>query len=72
MGIKERNAPSQYKQSSRKNKRAWRKNIDLEDIESGLEQTRDEEIKGYISFCIVLIKNIFINLKQWKCRAQAE
>ncbi|KAK6465324.1 ribosome biogenesis protein Nop53/GLTSCR2 [Scheffersomyces coipomensis] len=31
-------------QSSRKGKRAWRKNIDINDVESGLEQARDQEI----------------------------
>ncbi|EDO14880.1 hypothetical protein Kpol_1012p8 [Vanderwaltozyma polyspora DSM 70294] len=36
--------PSQYKQSSRKGKKAWRKNIDLTDIEKSLESKRDLEI----------------------------
>ena len=36
--------PSQYKQSSRKGKKAWRKNIDLTDIESSLENKRQQEI----------------------------
>ncbi|KAK6204837.1 ribosome biogenesis protein Nop53/GLTSCR2 [Scheffersomyces amazonensis] len=31
-------------QTSRKGKKAWRKNIDIEDVESGLEQAREEEI----------------------------
>ncbi|ESX00800.1 hypothetical protein KL918_004418 [Ogataea parapolymorpha] len=35
----------QTKQSSRKTKKAWRKNIDLDDIESGLEQRREELIQ---------------------------
>lgn len=36
--------PSQYKQSSRKGKKSWRKNIDLTDIETKLEQRLDQEI----------------------------
>ncbi|CDR44242.1 CYFA0S14e01222g1_1 [Cyberlindnera fabianii] len=36
------NRPSQKKQSSRKGKRAWRKNIDLDDIEVGLEERREQ------------------------------
>lgn len=36
--------PSQYKQKSRKGKKSWRKNIDLEDVEEKLEETREEEI----------------------------
>ncbi|KAF8336998.1 ribosome biogenesis protein Nop53/GLTSCR2 [Cantharellus anzutake] len=36
-------APVQYAQSSRKGKKAWRKNIDLNDIEVGLESMREEE-----------------------------
>ncbi|RLV95927.1 Ribosome biogenesis protein NOP53 [Spathaspora sp. JA1] len=31
-------------QSSRKGKRAWRKNIDIEEVESGLQASRDSEI----------------------------
>jgi nucleolar protein 53 len=40
-------APQQYKQSSRKGKKAWRKNVDVTDIQEGLEEVRDEMIKGY-------------------------
>lgn len=36
-------APSQAGQSSRKGKKAWRKNVDIEDIERGLEEAREEE-----------------------------
>ncbi|KIY53914.1 P60-like protein, partial [Fistulina hepatica ATCC 64428] len=36
-------APSQYSQSSRKGKRAWRKNIDIAPVEEGLEVLRQEE-----------------------------
>ncbi|KAL6944958.1 hypothetical protein ACO0QE_002400 [Hanseniaspora vineae] len=37
-------APSQFKQSSRKGKKAWRKNIDITDVEKGLEKAKDLEI----------------------------
>lgn len=36
-------APAQRNQSSRKGKRAWRKNVDLEDVEGGLDELRAEE-----------------------------
>ncbi|KIN00244.1 hypothetical protein OIDMADRAFT_124316 [Oidiodendron maius Zn] len=39
-------APQQYRQSSRKGKKAWRKNVDVTDIQEGLEEVRDELIKG--------------------------
>ncbi|KLO16544.1 P60-like protein [Schizopora paradoxa] len=38
-----RNAPAQYSQPSRKGKKAWRKNVDIVEIEDGMEQLRDEE-----------------------------
>ena len=40
------NAPQQHKQSSRKSKRAWRKNVDVSEIQAGLENAREEIIKG--------------------------
>ena len=36
-------APSQLTQSSRKGKRAWRKNVDIQGVEEGLEEWRVEE-----------------------------
>jgi nucleolar protein 53 len=36
-------APSQHTQSSRKGKKAWRKNVNIEDVEGGLEEMRSEE-----------------------------
>ncbi|KAI4939757.1 uncharacterized protein J4E92_001043 [Alternaria infectoria] len=39
-------APAQYKQSSRKGKKAWRKNVDVTEIQSGLEDVRDQIIQG--------------------------
>ncbi|WBW74332.1 rRNA processing protein Rrp16 [Schizosaccharomyces osmophilus] len=46
MGIQGNAAPSQYKQRSRKNKNSWRKHIDLEDVEGGLQVAREEEVRG--------------------------
>lgn len=40
----EKERPSQYRQSSRKGKKAWRKNIDISDIEKSIRQQQDEEI----------------------------
>ncbi|KAI9798036.1 MAG: hypothetical protein M1835_005039 [Candelina submexicana] len=39
-------APRQFKQPSRKGKKAWRKNVDLTEVQEGLEVVRDEIIKG--------------------------
>lgn len=39
-------APQQYKQPSRKGKRAWRKNVDVSEIQEGLETVREEVIQG--------------------------
>ncbi|KAL9088945.1 MAG: hypothetical protein Q9165_006002 [Trypethelium subeluteriae] len=39
-------APAQYKQPSRKGKRAWRKNIDISEVNEGLEEVRDQLIQG--------------------------
>ncbi|PMD35886.1 putative 60S ribosomal biogenesis protein Nop53 [Hyaloscypha variabilis F] len=39
-------APQQHKQPSRKGKKAWRKNVDVTDIQEGLEEVREELIKG--------------------------
>jgi len=41
-------APQQHKQTSRKGKKAWRKNVDISDVQDGLEHFRDEIITGYI------------------------
>jgi len=39
-------APAQYKQPSRKGKKAWRKNVDVTQVQSGLEDVRDQIIQG--------------------------
>ena len=41
-------APQQYKQPSRKGKKAWRKNVDVTEIQEGLEAVREEIIKGFV------------------------
>ena len=41
-------APSQYKQPSRKGKKAWRKNVDVTEVVQGLEEVNEKIIKGYV------------------------
>ncbi|KAG8945226.1 hypothetical protein FRC04_001132 [Tulasnella sp. 424] len=36
-------APSQFKKTGRKGKGAWRKNVDIDDVEAGMEEIRKEE-----------------------------
>ncbi|KAI9757591.1 MAG: Glioma tumor suppressor candidate region protein 2 [Chaenotheca gracillima] len=38
--------PRQYSQPSRKGKRAWRKNIDISEVQQGLDDVREEVIRG--------------------------
>ena len=38
--------PQQFSQSSRKGKRAWRKHVDITEIQQGLEGVREEVIHG--------------------------
>ena len=40
-------APKQHKQPSRKGKKAWRKHVDVSDVQTGLEEAREEIIKGF-------------------------
>lgn len=47
-------APHQYKQPSRKGKKAWRKNVDVTDVQEGLRQLKEEEIKGYVLSLLVV------------------
>lgn len=39
-------APAQHKQTSRKGKKAWRKNVDVTDVQQGLEDYREEVRSG--------------------------
>lgn len=41
-------APQQHTQPSRKGKKAWRKNVDVTEIQVGLEEARQEVIKGLV------------------------
>ena len=41
-------APQQHKQPSRKGKKAWRKNVDVTDIQVGLDEAREEVINGLV------------------------
>ncbi len=50
------NAPQQHNQKSRKGKKAWRKNVDVTEIDAGLDVAREEVIKGYIP--LMTTKNI--------------
>jgi len=43
-------APQQLKQTSRKGKKAWRKNVDVSDIQAGLENVREEILKGFVGY----------------------
>src|SRR5690606_3840973 len=38
--------PQQYKQASRKGKRAWRKHVDITEVQEGLRNLREEIIEG--------------------------
>ena len=47
-------APSQHNQSSRKGKKAWRKNVDIGEVEQGLEGLRQEErVTGYTTVFVL-------------------
>ncbi|EME78300.1 uncharacterized protein MYCFIDRAFT_157129 [Pseudocercospora fijiensis CIRAD86] len=39
-------APATYKQPSRKGKKAWRKNVDITEVQSGLDELRTDIIQG--------------------------
>jgi nucleolar protein 53 len=40
-------APQQHSQPSRKGKKAWRKNVDVTEVEEGLRELNNEIIRGY-------------------------
>jgi nucleolar protein 53 len=42
-------APAQYKQPSRKGKKAWRKNVDVTQIQDGLKEVREQIIQGHVA-----------------------
>lgn len=41
-------APATYKQPSRKGKKAWRKNVDVTEVQKGLEDLTEAIITGYV------------------------
>lgn len=43
-------APNQYSQPSRKGKKAWRKNVDVTDVQKGLQELNNEIIRGSVRF----------------------
>jgi hypothetical protein len=48
-------APQQFKQPSRKGKKAWRKNVDVTEVQEGLRNLKDAEIKGYANLFICFV-----------------
>jgi len=48
--------PRQFKQPSRKGKKAWRKNVDITELQEGLENVREEVIKG----CVPSLRDFFL------------
>jgi hypothetical protein len=54
-------APSQRSQPSRKGKKSWRKNVDLAEVEAGLEELREEErVIGSVHSPLCLFHQIYI------------
>jgi hypothetical protein len=39
-------APATHKQPSRKGKKAWRKNVDITELQEGVEDVREQIIQG--------------------------
>ena len=55
-------APAQHKQPSRKGKKAWRKNVDVTEVQQGLVDLQDEILKGYgahKAMIIIRTNNLF-------------
>lgn len=46
---KTQSAPATHKQPSRKGKKAWRKNVDITELQAGVEDVREQIIQGYES-----------------------
>jgi nucleolar protein 53 len=61
-------APAQHNQPSRKGKRAWRKNVDIGEVDEGLEEMRAEErVTGLV--CLYLHGSSSTRCcKGWYCR----
>jgi nucleolar protein 53 len=61
-------APQQYKQPSRKGKKAWRKNVDISEVQQGLEELTDQIIKGYVVWQReILTRNLLTVLQRSHC-----
>lgn len=39
-------APQQHQQPSRKGKKAWRKNVDVTDLQEGIDALREQKVQG--------------------------
>jgi hypothetical protein len=50
-------APAQYRQPSRKGKKAWRKNVDVTQINDGLKEVREQIIQGHVSYSHILLSD---------------
>lgn len=48
--------PRQFKQPSRKGKKAWRKNVDITEVQEGLKNLREEVIKGWVVLHVMIVK----------------
>ncbi|ORY18994.1 ribosome biogenesis protein Nop53/GLTSCR2 [Clohesyomyces aquaticus] len=48
-------APAQHKQPSRKGKKAWRKHVDVGEVNAGLDEVRAQIIQGQASFPLQLL-----------------
>jgi hypothetical protein len=61
-------APAQHNQSSRKGKKAWRKNVDIEDLEDKLEGLREEE---RTFGCVFYLSTFLFFPSKLECHLQA-
>jgi hypothetical protein len=49
-------APATHKQPSRKGKKAWRKNVDITELQEGVADVREQIIQGYgLAICLFRI-----------------
>lgn len=53
--VVDKGAPKQHNQPSRKGKKAWRKNVDIEEVENGIDEVREEIIRGYEILSITML-----------------
>lgn len=44
-------APATHKQPSRKGKKAWRKNVDITELQEGVDDVREQIIQGFVRSC---------------------